>query len=203
MTRWIAAVLTVVSLAGASQARAQEIAAGPGRVEISIIPGGFYLLTRDTSSAQPSFGSYGLGGAFGVNVNRFVAIEGELAGALGVSQSLDFGGSTLERTTPHMLNYGANLVVSAANRSAVVPYVAGGIGGLSLFETADVGITRTETFLTANVGGGVKWHTGLWGLRADYRFVGVKSKEDAPAFFGTGTRYGHRVYGGVILNLVR
>ena len=29
------------------------------------------------------------------------------------------------------------------------------------------------------------------------------SKDDAPAFFGQQTRYGHRVYGAVILNVVR
>jgi len=31
----------------------------------------------------------------------------------------------------------------------------------------------------------------------------LKSKEDAPAFFGQETRYGHRVYGGVLLNVGR
>ena len=203
MKRWIVALLTIVSLAGAGQAYAQETAAAPARVEISIIPGGFYFFTKDTSAGQPHFGNYGLGGAVGANLSRYVAIEGELAGAVGVSQNLQFGGVTADRRTPHMLSYGANVVVSAANRSSVVPYVAGGIGGLSLFETADLGINQTETFLTGNVGGGVKWHTGRWGLRADYRFVSVKSNDDAPAFFGTETRYGHRVYGGVILNVGR
>jgi hypothetical protein len=29
----------------------------------------------------------------------------------------------------------------------------------------------------------------------------VKSKDDAPAFFGQETRYGHRIYGGVLLNI--
>ena len=201
MNRVIAVLLTIASLAGARQAYAQETAGGPAKVEVSIIPGGFYFFTKDTGAGQPSFGNYGLGGALGANFNRYVGIEAELAGALGVSQNLQFGGTSIDRRTPHMLSYGANLVVSAANRSSVVPYVAGGIGGLSLFETADLGINKTDTFLTGNVGGGVKWSAGRWGLRADYRFVGVKSKDDAPAFFGTETRYGHRLYGGVMLNV--
>jgi len=94
-------------------------------------------------------------------------------------------------------------VVSARNRSSVVPYVTGGVGALTVFETADLGVNDAETFLTGNVGGGVKWYAGRWGLRGDYRFVGVQSKDDAPAFFGQETRYGHRVYGAVILNVVR
>ena len=40
-------------------------------------------------------------------------------------------------------------------------------------------------------------------LRGDYRFVAVRSKDDAPSFFGQDTRYGHRIYGGVVINAVR
>jgi len=94
-------------------------------------------------------------------------------------------------------------VFSAANRSAVVPYVTAGVGGLSLFERATLGINNTESFLTGNVGGGVKWYAGRWGLRGDYRFIGVQSKDDAPAFFGEETRYGHRISAALILNVVQ
>jgi hypothetical protein len=94
-------------------------------------------------------------------------------------------------------------VVSAANHTSVVPYVTGGIGGLSLLQKESIGINENETFLTGNVGGGVNWYAGRWGLRGDYRFIAVKSKDDAPAFFGQETRYGHRVYGGLLLNLGR
>ena len=61
------------------------------------------------------------------------------------------------------------------------------------------------TFLTGNVGGDVKWYAsnGRWGLRGDYRFTAVRDKDDAPSFFGRDTRYGHRVYGGLIVNVVR
>jgi hypothetical protein len=203
MTRWIASLLALASLAGAGQAYAQEAAPGPGLVEVSIIPGGFVFFTENADTGEPSFGNYDLGGALAVNFSRYVGVEGEVSGAIGVSQNLQFGGVTADRTTPHILNYTANLVVFAPNRSAVVPYVTGGMGGLSLFEAADLGVNQTETFLTSNVGGGVKWYAGRWGLRGDYRFVGVQSKDEAPAFFGQESRYGHRVYGAVILNVVR
>ncbi|HYT77190.1 MAG TPA: outer membrane beta-barrel protein [Vicinamibacterales bacterium] len=202
MKRFIAVLLAVSGLVGASQAYAQETAAAPGRVEVSIIPAGGIFFTEAKNTQEPSFGNYGLGGALAVNLNRYVGIEGEVSGALGVSQGLaQFGGLTADARTPHMLNYSGNLVVSAPNRSSLVPYVTGGIGGLSLFEKANLGINDTQTFLTGNVGGGVKWYAGRWGLRADYRFIGVRSNDNAPAFFGRETRYGHRIYGAVLLNV--
>jgi ABC-type amino acid transport substrate-binding protein len=203
MKRSIAALLAAVVLAGASPAFAQDAAARPGPVVVTLIPAGGTFFTEGKDLKGPSFGNYDLGGAVAVNVNRYVGIEGEVSGALGVSQNLQFSGVTADRRTPHILNYSGNLVVSAPNRSAVVPYITGGIGGLSLYEKADLGITGTETFLTGNVGGGLAWYAGRWGLRGDYRFVAVRSREDAPAFFGRETRYGHRVYAGLILNTGR
>jgi hypothetical protein len=205
MTRWIAVLLVaLIGLVGASQASAQEpTTPGPGRVEVSIIPAGGVFFTENTKTNEPSFGNYDLGGALAVNVNRYVGFEAEVSGAFGVSQGLEFAGLTTDRKTPHMLNYSGNLVLSAAGRSSVVPYVTGGVGGLSVFERASLGINDTETFLTGNVGGGIKWYAGRWGLRGDYRFVGVQSKDEAPAFFGRETRYGHRIYGAVLLNVAR
>jgi len=170
---------------------------------VSIIPAGGVFFTENTKTNEPSFGNYDLGGAFTVNFNRYVGVEAEVSGAVGISQGLQFGGLTADRKTPHMLNYSGNVVLSAATHSSVVPYVTGGIGGLSVFERASLGINDTETFLTGNVGGGIKWYAGRWGLRGDYRFVGVQSKDDAPAFFGRETRYGHRIYGAVLLNVAR
>jgi hypothetical protein len=203
MTRWIA-TLAVIAAAGAGSAQAQtrESASGPGTVEVTIIPGGATFFTEASDTNSPSFGNYDLGGSATVNFNRYVGAEGEVSGLLGVSQSLDLVTGTVDVKTPHFLNYSGNLVLSAG-RGSVVPYATAGLGGLSLFERADVGINDATTFLTSNVGGGVKWYAGRWGLRGDYRFIAVQSKDNAPAFFGQETRYGHRVYGAVILNVVR
>jgi hypothetical protein len=190
-------------LVGTGTAYAQEAALGPGVVEVTIIPGGGTFFTEGKDTQGPSFGNYDLGAGVTVNFNRYVGVEGEVSGGLGITQDLKSGGLTTNSRTPHLLNYTGNVIVSAANRSSVVPYVTGGVGGLSLFETAGLGITDTETFLTGNVGAGVKWYSGRWGLRGDYRFVAVQSKDDAPAFFGRETRYGHRVYGGFIVNVGR
>jgi hypothetical protein len=204
MKRRIALVAAVVGWLGASQVYAQEIAAGAGTLEVTVIPGGGTFFTEAEESGGPSFGNYDIGAGVTVNFNRYVGVEGEVSGALGISQDLQFAGLAAEQKTPHLLNYSGNLVLSAPNsRNSLVPYVTGGVGGLSLFERAGLGIADTTTFFTGNVGGGLKWYAGRWGLRGDYRFVAVQSQDDAPAFFGRETRYGHRLYGGVILNVVR
>ena len=204
MTRWIAILAVIAGFLGANSAQAQtsEAAPGPGTVEVTIIPGGATFFTEASDSGGPSFGNYDLGGSVTFNFNRFIGIEGEVSGLLGVSQSLDFAAGSLDLTTPHFLNYSGNVIVSPG-RGPFVPYATAGIGGLSLFEKAEVGVADTSTFLTTNVGGGIKWYAGRWGLRGDYRFIAVQSQDDAPAFFGQETRYGHRVYGGVIVNVVR
>ena len=199
------AVIAFIALitAGSAQAQTRESTPGPGRFEVTIIPGGatFFTEANDNSNG-PSFGNYDLGGSATVNFNRYIGVEGEVSGLLGIEQSLDFTTGTADVKTPHFLNYSGNLIVSAG-RGSVVPYATAGLGGLSLFEREALGVNDTTTFLTSNVGGGIKWYAGRWGLRGDYRFITVQSKDDAPAFFGQETRYGHRVYGGVILNIVR
>jgi hypothetical protein len=203
MTRHTAVLLTGLLIVGAGRAHAQEGAPAPGTLELTVIPGGGTFYT--SGDKGPSFGNYNLGGALTYNINRIVGVEGEIGGTLGVAQDLQFGGLTSNQKGPNQLNYAGNLVLSAPTHTSIVPYVTGGIGGLSMFQQASLGITRTETFLTGDVGGGLKWYApnGRWGVRGDYRFIAVRSKDDAPAFFGQETRYGHRVYGAVIINAVK
>jgi len=202
-TALLTAFVAVVGVSPALAQTTESSSSGPGKVEASIIPGGGIFFTEGKDSHAPSFGNYDVGGSLTVNVNRYVGIEGEVSGGLGVSQSLDVAGASLADTpTPHLLNYSGNLIVHVA-RGPVVPYVTGGVGGLSLFERADLGVNDTETFFTGNVGAGVKWYSGRFGIRGDYRFIAVQSNDNAPAFFGQETRYGHRVYAGIVLNVAR
>jgi len=205
MKRFIAILLTVTAIGAATPAFAQESAPGPGKVVITIIPAGATFFTEaDNKTLGPSFGSYDLGGSVAVNFNRYVGIEGEVSGAIGVKQSLQIGTVTVDdERSPDSLNYSGNLVISAPNRSSVVPYLTGGVGGQTLFEQRVLAVNDATTFLTGNVGGGISWYAGRWGLRGDYRFIAVQSKDDAPAFFGRENRYGHRVYAGVLLNVAR
>jgi outer membrane protein with beta-barrel domain len=205
MTRSIGSFVLALAVS-ATPALAQETSAGPGTLEITVIPGGATFFTStDNSPSAPSFGSYNLGATLAYNITRFVGVEGEIGGTLGIAQDLELGGLTSNLKTPNMLNYSGNLVVSAPAAHGIVPYVTGGVGGLSVFSRESLGIPDTTTFLTGNVGAGVKWYApnGRWGLRGDYRFEAVASKDDAPDFFGRDTRYGHRVYAGVLINAIR
>lgn len=204
MHRFIAVLLTVAAFGAATPVFAQDMAPGPGKVVITIIPGGATFFTEaDGNPDGASFGNYELGGAVAVNFNRYVGVEGEVSGGIGVSQLIELGSSTFDGRSPNLLNYSGNLVVSAPNRTSVVPYVTGGVGGLTMFERTGLTVNDAETFLTGNVGGGIAWHAGRWGVRGDYRFIAVQSKDDASAFFGREKRYGHRVYAGVLLNVGR
>ncbi len=201
MKKFFGTVVAAVLVAWAQAASAQESGAGAARAEVSAFPGGGILFTQ--SSSATDFTNYTLGGSFTYNFNRFVGVEGEGGGSFGVSQHLDQTGSLSVRP-PNTLAYNGNAVVyPSGNNHALVPYATGGIGGLTMFERAAVGVNDTTTFLTGNVGGGGKYYfNNRWGIRGDYRFFAVRSKDDAPAFFGQETRYGHRVYGGIVLNVL-
>lgn len=198
--KWTTALIVAAGMLVASSASAQEWQRG-GTIDVTFIPVGGLFFTQGKDTQEPSFGNYDVGAGIGVNVNRYVAIEGEIGGALGVTQNLQLSDITSSLRTPSMLTYSGNLVLSLPASRSVVPYVAGGVGGLTLFERAGLGIDDRETFLTSNVGGGLKWYGNGWGLRGDYRFVPTRSKDDAPEFFGGETRYGHRVYAGLMLSI--
>jgi hypothetical protein len=205
MHRWLLAFIVIAACSAvAAPARAQSSSADPPSVEFTLSPGGGLFFTE--KNAEPDFGNYRLGGAVTVNLTRFVGVEGEVGGSFGISQQLDFGARPgLEKKTPNIVDYSGNLVISARTGSSVVPYVTGGAGALTLFSREELGIDETETYFTGNVGGGVKWlaRSGRWGLRGDYRFLAVQSKDDAPSFFGRDTRYAHRVYGAVLITFTQ
>src|SRR5215471_1477556 len=126
MKHWIAAVVAVAGLVGASQARAQEIAPNAGTVDVTVIPGGAQFFVERKNTNGSSFANYGLGGGVEVNFNRYIRVEGEVSGALGVTQDLRLAGGISNTKTPDLLNYSGSLVVSAATGSSFVPYAAGG-----------------------------------------------------------------------------
>jgi opacity protein-like surface antigen len=203
MIRSTAILVAILSIGGVNRLYAQEATPGPGTLEVTVIPAGGTFFTSGNSAS--SFGNYTVGGALAYNINRVVGVEGEVSGSLGITQDLQVGGVSTNQKTPNTLAYTANLVLSLPTQSSFVPYATGGIGGLTMFNQASLGINSNQTFLTGNVGGGLKWYapSGQWGLRGDYRFMATQSQDTAPAFFGQDKRYGHRVYVGVIINAVR
>lgn len=202
MKRYIVGPIALgVALLAAGVAHAQTI--NPARVDVTVIPGGAIFFTE--AGGEPDFGSYTSGVAVSYHLSRLFAVEGEVSGNIGLDQDLAFNGRRQSTTPPNMLAYSGNVVFYPfGSDRTLAPYATGGAGGLTLYERPNLGLSDTTSFFTGNVGGGVKYAlTDRFGLRADYRFLGVASKDDAPAFFGGDTRYAHRVYGGLVVNLVR
>jgi Outer membrane protein beta-barrel domain len=141
------AIMSVVTLLAAVPAFAQEATPGPGTVEVTIIPGGATFFT--SKDAGPEFGNYTYGGALAVNFNRYVGIEGEVGGTVGIAQDLTFRGSTANLKTPNTLTYNGNVVVNATTGHAIVPFVTGGVGDLAMFERAELGTTTRRRFSQA------------------------------------------------------
>lgn len=203
MRRTTLVVIAAVCL-GVGTARAQE-SVGAGRVEIGGFPGGGMVFTSSSTSAEPDFTNFAVGGSLTFNFNQWIGIEGEAGQAPGRHQLINYNGQTLtDQHTPCMVVYNANVVVSPfGNKRAFVPYATGGAGGLTMLniDEANLGVTENTTYPTASVGGGVKWFAARhFGVRADYRMFVLKNKDTAPAFFGREeNRQGHRVYGGVLL----
>jgi hypothetical protein len=192
------------ALIGAGVASAQETNAGAGRFEIGAFPGGGMFFTQSSNGNEPEFGNYALSASFTYNMNRWIGIEGEGGGSVGVHQTLNFNNLSVdERRSPSMWGYSGNLVVNPLGSDrAIVPYGTVGLGGLTMTPKGEVealGINNYETYFTSNFGGGLKWFsTRHFGVRADYRLFVDNGKDSAPAFFGTETRYGHRVQGGLV-----
>jgi hypothetical protein len=188
----------------AASAHAQETGGGAGRIEIGAFPGGGMFLTESSNGNEPDFGNYALGASFTLNLNRWVGIEGEGGGTLGIRQNFRVGPTTFaDRRTPNMWSYSGNLVVNPGGSDrSLVPYATGGIGGLTMCPCGDaetLGISKYETYLAGNVGGGLKWFsTRHFGVRGDYRFFMIRNKDTAPGFFGNENRYGHRVQAGLV-----
>jgi hypothetical protein len=205
MARRIAVLAIALALGWPVLASAQEAGAGAGRVEINFVPAGGTFFIEGKDASETEFGNYNMGVAGTYNINRLVGIEGELDFGIGVKQRLNVGGLEFEDTpSPNTLGYNANLVVSpwGSDRS-VIPYFAGGGGGLTMYEKDELwalGLAENETFFTMNVGAGTKWYANQhWGIRGDYRLFWVNGKENAPSFFGVAeNRYGHRIVGSLL-----
>lgn len=200
-------VLSVVALFGGGIVWAQEAGNGAGRIEIGAFPGGGILFTEAGNGAELNFTNYALGGSFTLNFNKWVGVEGEGGGSIGLRQKMTFNNEQLtDQKTPNTWLYMGNVVINPIGYNRLlVPYGTAGMGGLTMCDcnstdVANLGITKNEMYLMSNVGGGLKWFaTRNVGLRADYRLFVVKNKDTAPGFFGKENRYGHRVYGGLLL----
>ena len=204
LTRPSAALLLVAVFGVAAHAQERG---GAGRVELNAFPGGGVLFTQSSGGAEPDFTNYTLGVSFTWNANRWVGLETEAGFGIGGQRTVRLAGQTLAaQAMPDTMAFSEDLILNPIGSDrAIVPYAAGGVGLFSLLHrdgTEALGLTDTQTFYAANVGGGLKWYAARgWGLRTDYRVMIVRPNGEAPPFFGgQETRYGHRFYASIFAN---
>jgi hypothetical protein len=191
--RRIGSLVVGAALIGSTTARAQT-----PKIDVTFFPSGHMIATAGTDAGQPEFRSIAPAAAVAVNFSSYIAVEGEVTGALGVTQELNGLGRA---KTPTMLGYSGNIVANLAPHARFQPYLAVGVGQTRMFQESALGIGQAENLETANAGGGAKIMFGRWGLRGDYRFVGMSSTAaSASGFFGSDVRHAHRISLGFIVS---
>jgi len=202
MSRWIAGLIVVSSIVVTGSAQAQETTPGPGKVELTIVPGGATFFTK--KAPAPGFGNYDIGGAAAYNFTRMVGVEGEVGGSLGIRQNLSqIAGLINKEKTPNMLSYSGNVVVNAPGH-ALVPYATGGVGGFAVYHSELLGISKSAAFLTemwaAESSGSREQSVGTSRRLPVY---GGAIKDNRTCILRQNARFGHRIYGAVIINAVQ
>ena len=215
MVRGQAVLVALVLLCGATAAPAQPPDTGAGKFEAGFFPFGAALYVGGNDDDEVNFNTYDFGGYASWYFSRLVALEGEGAFGLGIAQDIIAGNRFFEHIhVPHTLGFSGNVVVfPTGSDRRLAAYVTGGVGVLSLLErgaaTETLGLTKPESFLATNFGGGAKLFRGgsglaSWGVRFDYRIVLVNRDESADPFFAsTKTRTGHRFYLGFQYQVIR
>jgi hypothetical protein len=203
--RTVLTAAVMATLVCAGRVSAQESARRAGSVVVTVIPASATFFTQGKSGKEPGFTTYAPAGDVELYLSRYVSVEGEVGGGIAVSQELLSAVGTSHRTSPGLVTYSGNIVVMAPSDGSLAPYLTIGAGGLTVLQTSALGIASSKTFVTGNVGAGVKWFnaTSRWGVRADYRFIAVRADDQAPAFFGQETRYANRAYGALLVNVGR
>ena len=206
MNHRIALIVAVMAtLAGAGRASAQETAPHAGTVVVTFIPAAATFFTQSPRDKEPGFTNVGPAGSVELYLTHYVSVEGEVGAGIGLSQELQDATSTSHLKSPSLMTYSGNIVVTAPSDGSLAPYLTVGAGGLTLLHSSALGVADSRTFLTGNVGAGVRWFnaTARWGVRADYRFIAVRASDQAPVFFGQEARYASRAYGALLVNVGR
>jgi len=203
----------VVLLFGCSLASAQGTRIGAGTIELGGFPGGGTFFVRGDDNKEVNFNVYTSGGGLTYYANEKAAVEGEVTGSVGWAQDVFFNNAkVIHVQMPTVWTYSGNVLFFPGGTSGkrLPAYLTGGIGAVSLASRVPteqfgykVGTVGLQTFVTENIGGGVKIFRAAdapnWGFRADYRFLFVNSNSGAPAFFAKSkSRGAHRVYVGML-----
>jgi len=161
-------------------------------VQVSLL-GGVQALNKSDTALPESFVNVPATLALGYSLDRTWAVEGEFSWLIPVSQKVDLGTlGTVDRKTPDMLLYQANVVAKLPLESAAwSPYLEAGAGGLTLMSNDDPdrlpALAKSQSVFAINFGAGASYAVNThWGLRADYREYVAFPADDTPGFSTNG-----------------
>ena len=153
------------------------------KVEASLL-GGLQILNKNDTALPDQFVNIPVVYSLGYRLTPIVSVEGEFTWMIPLQQSVELGpGSSQDRKTPDILAYQANVRANWPASPAWSPYVAGGVGAMTILSQTDADrvpqLSESQTMFALNFGAGVQY--GLnprWALRGDFReFVGFPSKD--------------------------
>jgi len=202
-----------VLLTGWSVASAQETTIGAGKLEIGGFPGGGTFFVGGDDNKEVNFNVYTAGGGLTYHFTQMFAVEGEFTGSVGWAQDVYYNNTkVIHNQMPTVWSYFGNIIVFPGGTAGkrVPYYIGGGIGAVLLSPRVptkifgyDVDEVGTQTFISENIGGGIKIFRGAdapnWGFRIDYRYLFINENSDAPEFFAQSmSRGAHRIYVGML-----
>src|SRR5215831_17031611 len=129
MRRRVAPMVAVIAtLAFVGRVSAQESAPRVGSVVVTVIPASATFFTQSNSGKEPGFTNYAPAGDVEFYLSRYVSVEGEVGGGIGVPQDLQSASGILHRTSPSLVTYSANIVLMAPSDGLLAPYLTIGAG---------------------------------------------------------------------------
>jgi hypothetical protein len=171
--RYLAAAAALVAALGATSAEAQVLGpaegAGNDMLTLNLFGGGYSPASSLTAGSEfRNSGTVGVAATLWVHPLVGVRANGLFA-RTDASQGVPEG---LKDEKPNVWAYSGDLVLrlpfSTANgRDTWFPYLLGGLGG----KTYDFDQAGTETDFAGNVGAGIEYRIGRWGVQAEVRDI--------------------------------
>src|SRR5262245_20648502 len=173
--------ITVAALLSLSMVSGIASAQGQAQTEVSLM-GGFQVLNENDTALPDNFVNIPAVATVSYGLSPLLALEGEFTWMIPVKQDVNVEpGPSQKLKSPDILAYQANLRANWTVTPVWSPYLAGGLGAMTVLSNTDADrfpqVSESETMFAINFGGGMSYALSpSWALRGDFReFVGFPS----------------------------
>jgi len=189
-SRAVVAALALALTAGHAAVAAAQDGAGSA-AEISVL-GGFQILNQNDTALPDEFVNIPAVASVGWWLSPVFAAEGEFSWLIPIERGVRVGtGPEQDLKTPDVIAYQANLRAHLPGAAPWSPYVAGGLGALTVLSNTDADrlpqVDESQTMFALNFGGGLRYSlNSRWALRADFREFVAFPSDDAHGLSNAG-----------------